>query len=82
VMTPALVRPRKEGGYEIISGHRRKAACTMAEIYEMPVIVRELDDDAAVIAMTDSNMQSAVDAVSAANLRSGDGTFAFSFPVR
>ena len=57
VITPALVRPRKEGGYEVISGHRRKAACTMADIYEMPVIVRELDDDAAVIAMTDSNMQ-------------------------
>jgi ParB family chromosome partitioning protein len=57
IMTPALVRPRKEGGYEIISGHRRKTACALAEVYEMPVIVRELDDDAAVIAMTDSNMQ-------------------------
>ena len=57
VMTPALVRPRKEGGYEIISGHRRKAACTLVDVYEMPVIVRELDDDASIIAMTDSNMQ-------------------------
>lgn len=57
VMTPALVRPRKEGGYEIISGHRRKAACALADVYEMPVIVRELDDDASIIAMTDSNMQ-------------------------
>lgn len=57
VMTPALVRPHKEGGYEIISGHRRKAACALADVYEMPVIVRELDDDASIIAMTDSNMQ-------------------------
>ncbi len=57
VMTPALVRPRKEGGYEIISGHRRKAACALVDVYEMPVIVRELDDDASIIAMTDSNMQ-------------------------
>lgn len=57
VVTPALVRPRKEGGYEIISGHRRKAACALVEVFEMPVIVRELDDDAAVIAMTDANMQ-------------------------
>jgi ParB family transcriptional regulator, chromosome partitioning protein len=57
VVTPALVRPRKEGGFEIISGHRRKAACALADVYEMPVIVRELDDDTAIIAMTDSNMQ-------------------------
>ena len=56
-MMPALVRPRKEGGYEIISGHRRKAACALADVYEMPVIVRDLDDDASIIAMTDSNMQ-------------------------
>ncbi len=57
VVTPALVRPRKQGGYEIISGHRRKAACALADVYEMPVIVRELDDDTAIITMTDSNMQ-------------------------
>lgn len=57
VMTPALVRPRKEGGYEIISGHRRKAACALVDVCEIPVIVRELDDDASIIAMTDSNMQ-------------------------
>lgn len=57
VVTPALVRPRKEGGYEIISGHRRKAACVLVDIFEMPVIVRNLDDDAAIIAMTDANMQ-------------------------
>jgi len=41
VMTPALVRPRKEGGYEIISGHRRKAACALAEVYEMPKTLAE-----------------------------------------
>jgi ParB family chromosome partitioning protein len=57
VVTPALVRPRKEGGYEIISGHRRKTACALVDVFEMPVIVRNLDDDAAIIAMTDANMQ-------------------------
>jgi ParB family chromosome partitioning protein len=53
VVTPALVRPRKVGGYEIISGHRRKAACALVDVFEMPVIVRNLDDDAAIIAMTE-----------------------------
>ena len=57
VFTPAIVRPRTEGGYEIISGHRRKRACELAGIKTMPVIVRNMDDDMAVIAMVDSNLQ-------------------------
>lgn len=57
VLNPGIVRPREEGGYEIISGHRRKRACELAGLTEMPVIIRELDRDAAVIAMVDSNLQ-------------------------
>ena len=57
VLVPAIVRPRSEGGYEIISGHRRKRASEMAGKETMPVIVRELDDDAAIIIMVDSNLQ-------------------------
>ena len=57
VFTPAIVRPRKEGGYEIISGHRRKRACELADIKTMPAIVRNMDDNMAVIAMVDSNLQ-------------------------
>ena len=57
VLTPAIVRPRKEGGYEIISGHRRKRACEMAGLAEMPALVRDMDDDMAVITMVDSNLQ-------------------------
>ena len=57
VFTPAIVRPRKEGGYEIISGHRRKRACELAGIKAMPAIVRNMDDNMAVIAMVDSNLQ-------------------------
>lgn len=56
VMTPAIVRPREEGGYEIVSGHRRHHACELAGLKTMPVIVRNLDDDAAVILMVDSNL--------------------------
>ena len=57
VLTPAIVRPRKEGGYEIISGHRRKRACELAGLEKMPAIVRDMDDDTAVITMVDSNLQ-------------------------
>ncbi|MBQ8507244.1 MAG: ParB/RepB/Spo0J family partition protein [Clostridia bacterium] len=57
VLVPALARPRSEGGYELISGHRRKRGCELAGLDTMPVIVREMDDDAAVIVMVDSNIQ-------------------------
>ena len=57
VLVPALVRPRTGGGYELISGHRRKRGCELAGLETMPVIVRDLDDDAAVIVMVDSNIQ-------------------------
>lgn len=57
VLTPAIVRPRAEGGYEMIAGHRRKRACELASVKEMPVIVREMDDDTAIILMVDSNFQ-------------------------
>lgn len=57
VLVPAIVRPRADGGYELISGHRRKHACEMAGLPTMPVIVRDLDDDAATIIMVDSNIQ-------------------------
>lgn len=56
-ITPALARPRTDGGYELISGHRRLAACRELGIEAMPVVVRELTDDEAVIAMVDANMQ-------------------------
>ena len=54
VIVPALVRPRAEGGYELIAGHRRKAASKWAGLDVMPVVIRELDDNQAVIAMVDS----------------------------
>jgi len=57
VLVPAIARPRAEGGYELIAGHRRKRGCELAGKETMPVIVRELDDDAAVIIMVDSNLQ-------------------------
>ena len=57
VLVPALVRPREGGGYELISGHRRKRGCELAGLETMPVIVRDMDDDAAVIVMVDSNIQ-------------------------
>lgn len=57
VLVPAIVRPREEGGYELVSGHRRKRGCELAGLETMPVIVRELDDDAATIIMVDSNIQ-------------------------
>lgn len=57
VLLPAIARPVQDGGYELISGHRRKRACELAGIQTMPVIVRELDDDAAAILVVDSNIQ-------------------------
>ena len=57
VLAPLIARPRPEGGYEIISGHRRQHAAELAGLDTLPVIVREMDDDAAVILMVDSNLQ-------------------------
>ena len=57
VLVPGLVRPREEGGYEMVAGHRRHRASEIAELDTMPVIVRDLDDDAATIIMVDSNIQ-------------------------
>ncbi len=56
-ITPALARPLPEGGYELISGHRRLAACQVLGMETMPVIIREMTDDEAVIAMVDANLQ-------------------------
>lgn len=57
VLVPAIARPRDDGGYELIAGHRRKRASELAGKETMPVIVRNLDDDAAIIIMVDSNLQ-------------------------
>ena len=57
VLQPAIVRPTKDGDYEILSGHRRKHACELAGRKTIPAIVRELDDDSAIIFMVDSNLQ-------------------------
>lgn len=57
VLVPAIARPRVDGGYELIAGHRRKHGCELAGKETMPVIIRELDDDAATIIMVDSNLQ-------------------------
>lgn len=57
VLVPAIARPREEGGYELVAGHRRKRGCELAGLSTMPVIVRNLDDDAATIIMVDSNIQ-------------------------
>lgn len=57
VLVPAIARPRDEGGYELVAGHRRKRACELAELSTMPVIVRNLNDDEATIIMVDSNLQ-------------------------
>ena len=56
-ITPALARPLPEGGYELISGHRRLVACQVLGIETMPVIIRKMSDDEAVIAMVDANLQ-------------------------
>ena len=57
VIVPALARPKADGRYELIAGHRRKAACKWAGLDSMPVVIRDLDDNQAVIAMVDSNLQ-------------------------
>lgn len=57
VISPGLARPLEEGGYELISGHRRLAACRLAGLETMPVLVRKMTDDEAVIAMVDANLQ-------------------------
>lgn len=57
VLVPALARPRRKGGYELIAGHRRKHCCELAGLETMPVIVRDIDKDTATIIMVDSNLQ-------------------------
>ena len=57
VLSPVIARPHKEGGYEILSGHRRVKACELAGITEIPVVIKNLDDDTAVILLVDSNLQ-------------------------
>lgn len=57
VLVPAIVRPREDGGYEIIAGHRRRHGSELAGLSAMPCIVREMDDDTATILMVDSNIQ-------------------------
>lgn len=57
VLVPGIARPREEGGYELVAGHRRKRASELAGLEAMPVIVREMDDDEAVLMMVDSNLQ-------------------------
>ena len=57
VLSPLIARPRPEGGYEIISGHRRQHAAQLAGLETLPVIIRQMDDDAAVLFMVDSNLQ-------------------------
>ncbi len=57
VLVPAIARPLEEGGYELVAGHRRHHACELAGLAEMPVLVRDLDDDEATIIMVDSNLQ-------------------------
>lgn len=57
VLTPAIVRPREEGGYEIVAGHRRRHACDLAGLETMPAIIRDIDRDLATIIMVDSNLQ-------------------------
>ena len=57
VLSPIVARPHKDGGYEILSGHRRVKACEIAGITEIPVVVKNLDDDTATILLVDSNLQ-------------------------
>ena len=57
VLMPGIVRPHPKGGYEVIAGHRRWRACELAGLTEMPVIIREMDDDTAVVLMVDTNIQ-------------------------
>ena len=57
VLVPALVRPKSNGSYEMVAGHRRKMACVLAERTTIPCVIRELTDDEAIIIMVDSNLQ-------------------------
>lgn len=57
VLSPIVVRPHHEGGYEILSGHRRRRACEIAGLTEVPIVIKELDDDNAIILLVDSNLQ-------------------------
>ena len=57
ILTPAIARPREGGGYELVAGHRRKRACELVGLKTMPVIVRDLDRDSAIILMVDTNIQ-------------------------
>ena len=57
VLTPVIARPHKDGGYEILSGHRRVKACELAGITDIPVVIKNLDDDTATILLVDSNLQ-------------------------
>ena len=57
VLSPGLARPMEDGGYELVSGHRRLAACQALGLEDMPVVIREMTDDEAVIAMVDANLQ-------------------------
>jgi ParB family chromosome partitioning protein len=57
ILVPAIARPRADGGYELIAGHRRRHACELAGLETMPVLIRKLDDDASTIIMVDSNLQ-------------------------
>lgn len=57
VLVPGIVRPHPDNGYEVVAGHRRWRACELAGLEEMPVIIRELDDDAATVIMVDTNIQ-------------------------
>ena len=57
ILTPVIARPHKDGGYEILSGHRRVKACELAGITDIPVVVKNLDDDTATILLVDSNLQ-------------------------
>ena len=56
VLSPIIARPHKDGGYEIISGHRRAKACEILQLEQAPVIVKDIDDDTAVILVVDSNL--------------------------
>ena len=57
VLKPGIVRPRSEGGYEVVAGHRRWRACELAGLEEMPVLIRDMDDDTATVIMVDTNIQ-------------------------
>ena len=69
VLVPAIARPDPDGGYELVAGHRRHRASELADKETMPVIVRDLDDDAATIIMVDSNLQRIVAAMEVSSVR-------------